>query len=499
MSTAHAVYSPPAFVGSPIKENCIGYKILTCIPIVGMFMQIMERSLASKIAAASNVNKKIELLDIKKEYNLCAVIRDVVTLAAAVALVALSIWGMVPLIVLGALCVTGIVLNSYWLHKNLQDLKEFKQHPQPVLEKFSHAEEVTVNSKLKNSPPPLSSPSTYSTNRVLSFASTDSLELSGSSMMSTPKPSYIYNLGVPFDGLTTICLDQIDPFTQTFLFELAEKNASLGLNYYIAVTKDTNGVVSLFDGCSFLRHYFEFDLNENPLNRQKYKRVEYYYLRSLKDKAIERYCSIDDLNNPTSGDMRKKFIGATSTDASSKERVGSDQASVGAAYEMGDPLIKQDVQEAITWYKRAAKNNSFFAYMRLADYAPSKNFSEKLDLLEKARALCEQAFSTSKLQYEKFKSLKEKEKPNSTTYQKLEKSEKYHFETYLDIKLHLGMIYSDMGVVKWKVCGPNKQPAIDFIVESGKYLPSDDFNNLLLRFRPEWQAKILMEYTKIKK
>lgn len=493
MSVVSAVSTPTSFEAPTIKESHIGYKILTCIPVVGIFMQIMERSLSSKIECSHDKQRKIELLDIKKNFNLCAIIRDVVTIAAVVAFLVLNIWGLIPVAILGAISLTSIILNSYWLQKNLHAIRDNKNQLQ--LQKITpqHYVESIPTKSLR--PPALSS---LPVNRVLDFSSSPALTLSSlPSPLLLPKPSYKYNLQTPFHGVKTFSLDTNDALTQEPLAELAEKNVSLGMNYYIAFTKDINGGLAVFDGCSFLRHYFEFDKRENPLNRQRFTHIEYYCLSSMNDKAINHFCSLKDLENPKSGKMLKKLIGATSTDASAKERVGSDQASVGLAYEMGDDLVKKDPKEALNWYKRAAENNSFYAYMRLADYLPTNDFKGKQEHLYKARAHCEVAYFQSKQEYGKVQNLLQKLDSSSADYKKLEKLLKYLEETYLYNKMHLGMIYSEMGKVEWKLSkGKDKMIAIGFIVESGNYLPEEDFQNLVSIFHHTIQEKIMIEFTK---
>lgn len=544
-----------AFKDQTHFDNSTAYKILACIPLIGTITQIVARCLSVDAKRSSDKQHKIEELTAKTALNVGIIVRDIVILAVAVALCALSIWGIIPMIVVGALSLTSLILNSYWLHKDGQSLRNFKIEPQssiPKNEAIVNKRVTTPSSPIypttfrpqallpstaivnppgsieptKTSPPKASSPQFQTVtfiNPIVSAANTPittntltlnvpaqtrtpfhtpsklrtTIEEDDGALFLLPQATAVHVTNVShassfrsfsFSDVETIPLDGTDPIAQYSLYELAEENRKKGLTYYVAATSDKNGRMSYVDAGTFLTNYFVHGSRENPLNRQEYDRVEFYSLQSLEDGTFKRFCSIEDLlSTENESQMRKIIIGANSLTIKSIE---SDQASLGLAYEQGDPFFKKDPIAALVWFQRASENGSFLAYMKLAEHEPTESSATRCAFLKKAYDLCLIKVAQSHAEFWKYKHLLDQLKVTDPEYNAMT-STVAHFHKELSFnRLHMGMITMQLPLLLWK---SNKEEALKLVGESYLYLAKNEFEEQVKIFQGQKGKKNLQK------
>lgn len=117
-----------AFSQPAIEEDLIVLKALSCIPILGAFLSVcVEFSLVKKLENTTSVPKLIELINIKNQYKIINVGRNMLTVALVIAGMAYGIIvkGVLTKIFLAGLLI-GIAINLYGIKKNNQLIKELQ-------------------------------------------------------------------------------------------------------------------------------------------------------------------------------------------------------------------------------------------------------------------------------------------------------------------------------------------------------------------------------------
>lgn len=110
-----------------IPEDSIYRKLLACIPIIGIVPTVInERSLKGKIKDIKDPTRLVKLISVKNDYKICSTIREFLTIALAVAGVALSIIGVgfgIGTCIIGSLLMT---YHIYAMQKNKQLINQLQ-------------------------------------------------------------------------------------------------------------------------------------------------------------------------------------------------------------------------------------------------------------------------------------------------------------------------------------------------------------------------------------
>lgn len=132
-----AVSDSRASVPYLIDENSASSKIASSIPIVGCFVSWLAKDgLTEKIKQlrpvgtqsfpSENIPKVVELLKVRKDYLVADLVRDVLSLAFIVSLVAMSFFtGFLPSL-LGGLCAVSVIGDVILVEKYHRTIKHFE-------------------------------------------------------------------------------------------------------------------------------------------------------------------------------------------------------------------------------------------------------------------------------------------------------------------------------------------------------------------------------------
>lgn len=112
-----------------IEENSTLLKAISCIPLIGIATSLFQEiSLAHKITQVADAPRLIELINVKNQYKVANVVRNLFTAALIVAGIALGIIG--GTFAFGAVLTLAHVgmagLNIYRIHKNSQVVSELQ-------------------------------------------------------------------------------------------------------------------------------------------------------------------------------------------------------------------------------------------------------------------------------------------------------------------------------------------------------------------------------------
>ncbi len=122
--------STPTVEASSFVENSTFLKVMVCIPIIGIFPgDICEHLLEKKLKKEVNSKNKITILNIQRDYKICALIRNLLSIALAVSVVALGIFsGFAVNIILGVVSFVAFNTgkNVYDIYKNRQAVNKLK-------------------------------------------------------------------------------------------------------------------------------------------------------------------------------------------------------------------------------------------------------------------------------------------------------------------------------------------------------------------------------------
>lgn len=109
-------------------ENSFAFKALAFVPILGPIINIIiENSILQKIIETpitpEKIKERIELIELKNTYKKFAIIRDVISIAATVLGVALSVFTPINLVVI-PLFVLAAGYNTYNIYRNQKSIDD---------------------------------------------------------------------------------------------------------------------------------------------------------------------------------------------------------------------------------------------------------------------------------------------------------------------------------------------------------------------------------------
>lgn len=112
-----------------IKEDSILLKAISCIPVVGVvFSLFQETSIADKITQTSDPTRAIELINLKNQYKIANVVRNLFTAALIATGIALGI--LSGSFAFGAVLISAHVgmagINICQIHQNNQVVNELQ-------------------------------------------------------------------------------------------------------------------------------------------------------------------------------------------------------------------------------------------------------------------------------------------------------------------------------------------------------------------------------------
>lgn len=117
-----------------IPEDSIYRKLLSCIPIIGATVTILnERSLKAKIIENTNVDEIAKLIRVKNHYKIASIVRSVFNIALVVAGVAFYSLSLPFGIGVGAVQVIEMITHGHKMHNNMQTVKELQIKNSPNL------------------------------------------------------------------------------------------------------------------------------------------------------------------------------------------------------------------------------------------------------------------------------------------------------------------------------------------------------------------------------
>lgn len=304
-------------------------------------------------------------------------------------------------------------------------------------------------------------------------------------------------LSKALDDVREISLaDEFDCFNQENFLSLAQKNLHEKYIYYIAVVKDTSNDKRIFDGASFLRNYFTFERNFNPLNRQAILKAHIYGISTLKtlDKTslpeAHFVSSLEDLKPQTGNssvakeknlraELIKAMVGASDLNCPAEDR-GEDQAQLGNIFEK-----KGDFDQALLWYRRAARNNSWYAFTRLIEIEPGIKTETVFSYLNKAILFCTKSYNSKKKDYEDL--LSKSAIPSDPLIEIMRKK-------VLELENFLGFTYAQYALFHLSaVQDPTK--ALGALKQAKKYMTEEAFKSFFEHLPDEIKTK-LTEQTK---
>lgn len=172
--------------------------------------------------------------------------------------------------------------------------------------------------------------------------------------------------------VNSIDMDKNDPILFEPFKELYDEAKKNQLDYFIAVTRDSDGIVEQRDGFEFVSNYYADQMHDDILLRRPIEEAMIYKIDP--NGNVETFCTLSDLISQKSELPRDKWnlfhyiIACDRSDKTKAFRAFS-QECVGRYFEEGKGVAKTpDLQRALTWYERAAESGSAFACARLASY-----------------------------------------------------------------------------------------------------------------------------------
>lgn len=104
-----------------IPEDSIYRKLLACIPIIGAISTFFnERSLSAKIMCSYDPDRIVRLINVKNDYKIASIIRELLSLTTIVTRVALSHLSLSVGIGTGIALIGCIAFHAYGIYKNKQ-------------------------------------------------------------------------------------------------------------------------------------------------------------------------------------------------------------------------------------------------------------------------------------------------------------------------------------------------------------------------------------------
>jgi hypothetical protein len=167
-----------------------------------------------------------------------------------------------------------------------------------------------------------------------------------------------------FLGRIALDLSLQDSFTLKTFKELVDEQAEAELPYYIVACRDSLDMIGFFDGNSIMQSYFGFGHTESPLTRASLKEAKVYKIESH-SQYLEEFCDFFEMLS--GNEHYAKFLLAANLNVASNVR-GAMRYYVGGCYEYKRTEHPDRLRQAEFWYKKAAEDGYFAAYMAFGSW-----------------------------------------------------------------------------------------------------------------------------------
>lgn len=183
------------------------------------------------------------------------------------------------------------------------------------------------------------------------------------------------SLSKPFQNITSVNINTdiiTSKFTKEKLINLIKKRKELGLPYILALTLLENGGIEKMDGIKFMRAHFNgqsFTKNESRVKTAYFYQInQINQINNIKGKVFEFLCKLEKIRKDN--DHFAKYLNACDPDPKFRAIDSFYMAQVcleGKNSSKGKVLIKQDLDQAVSWLKVSADDGYFGAHLQLSN------------------------------------------------------------------------------------------------------------------------------------